>query len=170
MNYSFSAFWSKEDKGYIAVCPEFPGLSAWGETAADAIKEAHVALELYIEEYEESGVALPEPTSIGDFSGQTRLRMPSSLHATLARRAEEEGVSLNTYMVFCLSHAAGEDDAGRRFETVAMQLIQQSIQMYQGMNDIQKGVRMVMGQATSDSDLPQDPTLRRIKEDSMRTT
>ncbi|MBS1788999.1 MAG: type II toxin-antitoxin system HicB family antitoxin [Acidobacteria bacterium] len=61
MKYSFLLHWSDEDEGYIAKCPEFPGLSAFGETPDEAIAEAQVALELMIETYQEAGQPLPEP-------------------------------------------------------------------------------------------------------------
>lgn len=61
MKYSFVLCWSDEDEGYIAKCPEFPGLSAFGETPPEAIAEAQVALELMIEAYQDSGKTLPEP-------------------------------------------------------------------------------------------------------------
>ncbi len=46
------------------------------------------------------------------FSGQTRLRLPKSLHATLSFLAEKEGVSLNTYLVHLLGMQVGKVEAG----------------------------------------------------------
>jgi predicted HicB family RNase H-like nuclease len=43
------------------------------------------------------------------YSGKVNLRMPRSLHRDLARRAEEEGVSLNQFMVVALARAVGEE-------------------------------------------------------------
>jgi antitoxin HicB len=43
------------------------------------------------------------------YSGKVNLRMPKSLHRDLARRAEEEGVSLNQFMVVALARAVGEE-------------------------------------------------------------
>jgi antitoxin HicB len=43
------------------------------------------------------------------YSGKVNLRMPKSLHRDLARRAEEEGVSLNQFMVVTLARAVGEE-------------------------------------------------------------
>jgi predicted RNase H-like HicB family nuclease len=60
-NYSFNVFWSEEDASYIAVCPEFSGLSAFGETAEQALAEMEIALDLAIETYQEEGWTLPEP-------------------------------------------------------------------------------------------------------------
>lgn len=97
--YSFKVRYSEEDEGYIAECPEFSGLSAFGETPGEAIQEAEIALELFIESYEEEGKNLPKPNLTKEYSGQIRVRLPKSLHARLAGIAEDEGVSLNTLMI-----------------------------------------------------------------------
>ncbi len=62
--YTIHIFWSKEDDGFIAICDEFPGLSAFGETREDALSEAQIALGLMMEHYRESGLTLPEPKPI----------------------------------------------------------------------------------------------------------
>lgn len=98
-NYGFKIFWSETDKAFIATCPEFSGLSAFGDTADEALREAQVALELFVEEMQESGEPLPVPQPAHTYSGQFRARLPRSLHRQLAERAEEEGVSLNTLVV-----------------------------------------------------------------------
>ncbi len=121
-NYSFNVIWSERDKAYVATCPEFPGLSAFGDTADEAIEEAGVALSLFIEEYEADGVPLPDPRTLPSHSGQIRLRMPKHLHARLADYADQEGVSLNTLIVSYLSEAVGaasvvarREESPRRF-------------------------------------------------------
>jgi antitoxin HicB len=43
------------------------------------------------------------------YSGKVNLRMPRSLHRDLARRAEDEGVSLNQFMVVALARAVGKE-------------------------------------------------------------
>jgi predicted RNase H-like HicB family nuclease len=100
-NYRFNLMWSSEDGGYIATCPEFVGLSAFSEKAEDALKEAQVALELFVQTYAEKGIPLPEPENIGHYSGQIRLRMPKSLHAESAKKASTDGISLNQWL--CLA-------------------------------------------------------------------
>lgn len=47
------------------------------------------------------------------YSGKVNLRMPKSLHRDLARRAEEEGVSLNQFMVVALARAVESSYPGR---------------------------------------------------------
>lgn len=101
--YGFNVFWSEEDQGFIATCPDFHGLSAFGETAEEALSEANLALEGFCESYVEHKKDLPEVTSQPECSGQIRLRMPVSLHQSLTLNAQREGVSLNQYMVYLLS-------------------------------------------------------------------
>jgi predicted RNase H-like HicB family nuclease len=62
--YTIQIFWSVEDETFVAVCQEFPGLSAFGETREDALREAQTALDLMIETYREKGIPLPEPSGV----------------------------------------------------------------------------------------------------------
>jgi predicted RNase H-like HicB family nuclease len=97
--YSFHVFWSDEDEAYIATCPEFPSLSAFGDTPDEALREGEAVLESFIDIYREDGRPLPEPQT---YSGKLNVRLPKSLHGALAKRAEQEGVSLNTLIVTAL--------------------------------------------------------------------
>lgn len=111
--YSFQVFWSDDDEGFVATCPEFKGVSGIGKTAQQALVEAQTALGLMIETFEEERWALPEPVSLSSHSGQFRLRVPRALHARLASAAANDGVSLNTYAVALLSAGLGEASAVR---------------------------------------------------------
>ena len=47
------------------------------------------------------------------------LRLPDSLHDTLVKRAQEEGVSMNQYLVYALTQVSTADDVSAqraRFE------------------------------------------------------
>lgn len=104
--YSFTVAWSDDDEGYIALCPEFPKLSGFGETAEDALVEVRTALKAAIQSYQDEGWPLPEPRKQQEYSGKLLLRLPRSLHARLAEAAEADKVSLNTYVVTLLSGAS----------------------------------------------------------------
>jgi len=101
--YSINLIWSDEDNCYVATISEFPGLSAFGDTPEEAVEEAKIALKGFLKVYEEDGCTIPEPKILKPFSGQTRLRLPKSLHATLSQEALKEGVSLNSYIIHLLS-------------------------------------------------------------------
>lgn len=100
--YSIHVFADELDGGYVAVCPEFPGISAFGDSREEALEEARVALELAIETYRDEGWPLPEPRGIETQdlpSGEFRVRLPRTMHAQLAKRAATEGVSQNQLVV-----------------------------------------------------------------------
>lgn len=104
--YSFTVAWSDDDEGYIALCPEFPKLSGFGETVEDALVEVRTALKAAVQSYQDAGWPLPEPRKQQEYSGKLLLRLPRSLHARLAEAAEADEVSLNTYVVTLLSGAS----------------------------------------------------------------
>ena len=113
--YSVLIRWSDEDGSFIATVPELPGLSAFGETEDEALKELETAQELFLDALREAGDPIPEPRSASTASGQLRLRMPKSLHAELAQAAAQDGVSLNSYILMLLSaqHAAKSSQRSR---------------------------------------------------------
>jgi predicted HicB family RNase H-like nuclease len=103
--YSRRVMWSEEDDTFVAVSPEFPGLSGLGDTQAQALNQLTTALAEAVDLMRSEGKALPDPLVHRGFSGQFRLRVPVSLHARLADRAAVERVSLNTLAVRLLSDA-----------------------------------------------------------------
>jgi len=105
--YSADVRWSEGDDGFIAICPELGDVSAFASTHAEAVQELQTAIELVLETYGEEGRPPPDPQPWREHSGQFRLRVPRSLHAWLAREAEREGVSLNTFVIARLSEARG---------------------------------------------------------------
>ncbi len=68
MTYSIWIVPSDEDEGFIAVVPELPGCSAFGETEEEALQEVKVAIGLWLETAREEGREIPEP------SGREHLR------------------------------------------------------------------------------------------------
>ena len=126
--YSSVVRWSDEDEAYIAVCPELGGVSAFGESPAEALAELEIATRLALETYREKGWPIPEPDEVRqqEYSGQFRARLPRSQHAQLARRAEAEGVSLNTLVVAAVGAYLGKAEMEDRF-AAALRQIQSSL-------------------------------------------
>ncbi len=115
--YSITLFADEQDGTYLAVCPEFPGVSAFGDTREEALAEARTALELTIETYLEEGWPLPAPEGVPDEelpSGEFRVRLPRSLHAQLARRAAQEGVSQNQLVLYYLAAGLAKEEVAVR--------------------------------------------------------
>lgn len=96
--YSMSIFWSADDEAFIALSPDFPGMSAFGDSPREAAREAESALSAMAESLLEDGVEPPAPRLLPKHSGQLRIRISKSLHTRLALEAERQGVSLNSLM------------------------------------------------------------------------
>jgi predicted RNase H-like HicB family nuclease len=120
--YSFNIEWSDEDEEYIATCPAFPGLSAFGETEEEALKEAKIALEGFIETHKAHKMVLPEPIVHEAVSGKFQLRLPKSLHRLAVRMAELESVSLNSYIADAVRARVSGDQVANRVINEVRQL------------------------------------------------
>ena len=59
--YAIEIFYSEEDVGFIAIIPELPGCSAFGETEERALQEVKIAMNLWLETAKEIGRAIPVP-------------------------------------------------------------------------------------------------------------
>lgn len=95
MKYSFRIQWSDEDESLVATSAEFPGLSAFGETHQEALREAETALELMIETYQASGLPLPKPKPQFELTEPFQVSLPLTLHRQAVALAQSKGVSLH---------------------------------------------------------------------------
>ena len=68
-----------------------------------AVANALDAKKAWIEAALEEGVEIHEPDSLENYSGQFKLRIPRSLHRSLAEHSQREGISMNQYCVYLLS-------------------------------------------------------------------
>ncbi|MCJ7653916.1 MAG: type II toxin-antitoxin system HicB family antitoxin [Dehalococcoidia bacterium] len=59
--YSIEILYSHEDEGYIALAPELPGCSAFGQTEEEALKEIKTAIDLWLEIAKKEGREIPRP-------------------------------------------------------------------------------------------------------------
>ena len=95
-----------EEGGYGARYPELPGCITCAETLESVIKNAEDAKRAWIVAALEEGNEIPEPIQDGDDShyyGNFKLRMPKSLHKSLALHAKSEGISMNQYCIYLLT-------------------------------------------------------------------
>lgn len=92
-----------DEGGYVASYPDLPGCLSSGETVEAAVSNAREAKQEWIHAAIEDDIAIPEPVNLEGYSGQFKLRLPRSLHKTLAEHSKAEGVSMNQYCVYLLS-------------------------------------------------------------------
>jgi antitoxin HicB len=100
---------SDDSRSWVVDFPDLPGCSAVGETEEEALRESKIACELWLDVYFEKHGKYPEVKEVSnEYSGKLLLRLPKTLHKDLAQTAENEGVSLNAYIVSLLSQRYGE--------------------------------------------------------------
>ena len=92
-----------EEGGFVVSFPDLPGCLSSGETVEQAIANAADAKKAWMEAMLEDGQAIPEPDDLDDYSGQFKLRIPKSLHRSLAEHSKREGISMNQYCLYLLS-------------------------------------------------------------------
>ena len=92
-----------DEGGFVASYPDLPGCISCGETVEAAAANAQDAKRAWLEAAMEDGIAIREPDSLDDYSGQFKLRIPKSLHRSLAEHSQREGISMNQYCVYLLS-------------------------------------------------------------------
>ena len=102
MSYRMEIVEDKDEGGFVVSYPDLPGCITCGETVESAVANALDAKKAWIEAALENGVEIHEPDSLENYSGQFKLRIPRSLHRSLAEHSQREGISMNQYCVYLL--------------------------------------------------------------------
>ena len=102
MSYRLEIVRDDAEGGFVASYPDLPGCITCGETEEEAVKNALDAKKVWLELRWRMG--LPSaPDSLEAYSGQFKLRLPRSLHRSLAEHSQREGISMNQYCVYLLA-------------------------------------------------------------------
>ncbi|MBI2909642.1 MAG: toxin-antitoxin system HicB family antitoxin [Chloroflexi bacterium] len=110
--YTMTVKYRPEQGGYyVAGYVELPDLTMTGNTPEEAVKELLIEKPEWFETCLKLGVNIPPPVEPQKSSGKIVLRMPPSMHESLIRVAQLEGVSLNQYMLTALARAIGFHEA-----------------------------------------------------------
>lgn len=114
------------DGGYVIEFPDLKGCLTQADTLDEVGPMAAEARELWLEAAYESGIAIPLPSHPEEYSGKFNLRVPRSLHRQLVKSAEEDGVSLNHYVVTLLAQGDAvrqvEQHLDRRLDSISRQV------------------------------------------------
>lgn len=93
--YAYRVLWSEEDGEFVALCTEFPSLSWLAKTQERAIKGMVELVRRTLLDMAAQGETAPVPLATQRYSGVFKVRVPPSVHRSLAVQAAEDGVSLN---------------------------------------------------------------------------
>ncbi len=103
ISYRMEIVEDKQEGGFVVSFPELPGCITCGETIESAIANALDAKKAWLEAALEQGIEIQQPDNLKEYSGQFKLRIPRSLHKSLAEHSKKEGISMNQYCVYLLS-------------------------------------------------------------------
>ncbi|MBT8420392.1 MAG: type II toxin-antitoxin system HicB family antitoxin [Gammaproteobacteria bacterium] len=109
-NYPFELRPLIEDEGggWLVSFPDLPGCMSDGETPEEAMANGKDALSAWLRAAEETGREIPHPGEMP--SGKFVTRVPRSLHARLAARARQEGISMNALVSTFLAESIGRTE------------------------------------------------------------
>ena len=108
LNYKIEVIKNEENDGYTLYCPELRGCITTADTIEKGVAMIEDAKKCWFEACIEDNIKIPLPSELENYSGQFKLRIPKSLHRTLAERSREEGISMNQYCLYLLSNPVRE--------------------------------------------------------------
>ena len=103
LRYRMELIPDTDEGGFTVRFPDLPGCLTCADTPEEALRNAEDARRAWFEAALEDGLAIPEPSDDTEYSGQFKLRLPKSLHRTLAEHSRAEGISMNQYCLYLLS-------------------------------------------------------------------
>lgn len=103
-NYIVQQITDESGTYFYSKVLELDGCQSTGDTFEEAYENLKYAMIGWIETKLENGFEIPVPIKQENFSGKFIIRIPKSLHYKLSVEAKQEGVSLNQYALYKLSH------------------------------------------------------------------
>jgi predicted HicB family RNase H-like nuclease len=94
-HYTYRVTWSAEDAEFVAVCLELPSLSWLAASPGDALAGVVKVVAEVVADLCANDEPVPVPLADRPYSGRFNVRVPESLHRSLAVEAAEQGISLN---------------------------------------------------------------------------
>ena len=120
----------EEEECFEAKVLEFPDLVEYADTYEEAYELMLDGIETTQEIFSEKNREFPLPSNILDneYSGRVTLRMPKGLHKAMAVTADQDGTSLNQYLVSLLSYSQGYATSLSQLKDTIEETIQSSLE------------------------------------------
>lgn len=93
--------------GWFVRVKELPGCMSQGDTPEEAMAMITDAMEGWLEVALDHDMTIPEPRLDEAYSGKFVVRLPKSLHRKCVEQADQDGVSLNQWIVATLAETIG---------------------------------------------------------------
>ncbi|MGG0681441.1 type II toxin-antitoxin system HicB family antitoxin [Bacillus altitudinis] len=111
IQYGTLTYENGEDQIWIAEHPDLPGCRAEGETEDEARENLKDVKYSWMYSRLKLGLEIPLPEKRLPeerlYSGKISLRIPSQLHALLAKKAKSDNISMNQELIFLISKGLG---------------------------------------------------------------
>lgn len=119
----------RDDDGTFAVeVSEFEGCFSQGETADEAMANITEAATNWIEATIRNGKPIPPPVAANEASGKFALRMPKHVHQKVQRLADNDGVSVNTFLLEAIAEKIGAIEYhDRQMASLERRITQQTV-------------------------------------------
>jgi predicted RNase H-like HicB family nuclease len=114
--YRVTISFDSEAGQYVASLPEVPDVGAGrARSRIEAISDLEGNLDSYVQQTAASGGELPRPIDVDDetYSGTVQVALGKTLHRTLAHRALQEGIAIETLAANAISSFLGGARAPR---------------------------------------------------------
>ncbi|HTE87080.1 MAG TPA: type II toxin-antitoxin system HicB family antitoxin [Dehalococcoidia bacterium] len=131
LQYPFNVI-ADPDGGYVIEFPDLPGCMTQAENVNEIPEMAEEARQLWIETAYDDGQKIPLPSYPEEYSGKFVVRIPRSLHRSLAETAQRDAVSLNNYVGSLLSRGDAEARMGKQFDELkaALSALQRTLRIH----------------------------------------
>ncbi|MFH1154424.1 MAG: toxin-antitoxin system HicB family antitoxin [Pseudomonadota bacterium] len=93
--YTYRITWSEDDREYVGLCLEFPGLSWLAGSPEAALKGIRKLVAEVVADLAKEGEPVPDPLATKHYTGKFMVRIPPDRHRELAIKAAEAGISIN---------------------------------------------------------------------------
>ena len=132
LSYRVEIYPEPDGNGYTALIPDLPGCMTCADTLEELWGMIEEAKRGWLEVSLEDGDYIPEPVpfEVVEYSGKFVVRLPTSLHQQIAKRAEQEKTSLNQLVVMLLAEGMGRWSA-RPWASVFHSRSEQAIKPFQ---------------------------------------
>lgn len=110
---------TEDGGGFQALFPQIARtIVGYGTSPEEAVEDLFGAVPTLLSLMQNKGQSLPIPEVTrewAEFSGKFNVRVPRILHAKLVRLAEEQGISLNSFVQTVLASGATALESGHEF-------------------------------------------------------
>ena len=112
LNYYLDLPYTRElipepEGGWFVRIKELSGCMSQGDTPEEAMAMIEDAMQGWLEVALAHGQTIPEPRLDEDYSGKFVVRVPKSMHRKLVEQADQDGVSLNQWILEALAESLG---------------------------------------------------------------